>query len=100
MGSYLEYTSDSHSGIQEYIRPLTSDVTTSRYVPFSPPSHEKMENGLISSKTIPWKPSSPLIKPFFEIDESLPGEFTRPLRIQGDSDHGEEIECLVTGGIG
>lgn len=54
----------------------------------------------MSSKTIPWKSSSSLIKPFFEIDEPISREFTRPLRIQGDSVYGEEIECLVTGGIG
>jgi hypothetical protein len=54
----------------------------------------------MSSKTIPWKSSSPLTEPFFEIDESLPRELTRPLRFQGHSDYGEEIECLVTGGLG
>jgi len=51
----------------------------------------------MSSKTIPWKSSSSLVKPFFETDESLPGEFTRPLRFEGPIDYGEEIECLVTG---
>lgn len=51
----------------------------------------------MSSKTIPWKPSSSLVKPFFETYESLPGEFTRPLRFQGSIDYGEEIKRLVTG---
>jgi hypothetical protein len=54
----------------------------------------------MTSKTIPWKSSTPLIKPFFEIDEPISREFTRPLRVQGDFDHGEETECLVAGGIG
>jgi hypothetical protein len=100
MGSWLEYPCNSHSGIQKYIGPLTSNVSTSRYVPFSPRSQSQRGSRLMSSKTFPRKPSTPLIKPFFEIDESISREFTRPLRVQGDLDHGEETECLVARGTG
>jgi hypothetical protein len=54
----------------------------------------------MSSKTFPWKSSSSLIKPFFEIDEPFSREFTRSVRFQGPSGHGEEIERLVAGGLG